>query len=53
MKLDREDPIINDTLLTHEGEVVNARVREQLGLAALEPAPASGEPKEKTSESKE
>jgi NAD(P) transhydrogenase subunit alpha len=29
------DEIIRDTLLTHGGEVVNARVRESLGLPAL------------------
>ena len=29
------DDIIRDTLLTHGGEVVNARVREMLGLPAL------------------
>ena len=29
------DQIIRDTLLTHGGEVVNARVRESLGLPAL------------------
>jgi NAD(P) transhydrogenase subunit alpha len=33
--LDLEDQIIRDTLLTHEGEVVNAQVRELLGLPAL------------------
>ena len=29
------DDIIRETLVTHEGEVVNARVREMLGLPAL------------------
>ncbi len=38
MRLNLEDPIIRDTLLTHEGEVVSPRVRELLGLPA---APAS------------
>jgi NAD(P) transhydrogenase subunit alpha len=32
------DDIVADTLVTHAGEVVNPRVREMLGLAALEPA---------------
>ena len=32
VKLDLDDPIVSDTLLTHEGEVVNPRVRELLGL---------------------
>ncbi len=32
IKLDMDDPIVSDTLLTHEGEVVNPRVRELLGL---------------------
>ena len=30
-----DDDIIRDTLLTQSGEVVNARVRESLGLPAL------------------
>ena len=38
VKLNREDPVINDTLLTHGGEVVNPRVRELLGLGV---APAA------------
>ena len=33
LKLNLDDEIIRDTLLTHEGEVVNAQVRELLGLA--------------------
>ncbi len=32
LRLNLEDPIIRDTLLTHKGEVVNAQVRELLGL---------------------
>lgn len=32
MRLNLADPIIRDTLLTHEGEVVSARVREILGM---------------------
>ncbi len=31
-----EDPIISDSLLTHEGKIVNARVREMLGLEATQ-----------------
>lgn len=34
---DLEDQIIQDTLLTHEGEVVNSQVRELLGLSVLAP----------------
>lgn len=33
LRLNLEDPIIRDTLLTHKGEVVNAQVRELLGSA--------------------
>ncbi len=32
---DLEDQIVRDTLITHKGEVVNAQVRELLGLPAL------------------
>ena len=32
LNLNLEDPIINDTLLTHKGEVINPMVRELLGL---------------------
>src|SRR5687768_13346577 len=32
--LDRDDPIIRETLVTRGGEVVNARVRELLGMAS-------------------
>lgn len=35
-----EDDIVSDTLVTHSGEVVNSRVREGLGLPALNRAPA-------------
>ncbi len=34
--LDHEDEIVRETLVTHAGEVVHARVREAMGLAALE-----------------
>ena len=32
IRLNLEDPIIRDTLLTHRGEVVNPRVRELVGM---------------------
>ncbi|MCZ6788375.1 MAG: NAD(P)(+) transhydrogenase (Re/Si-specific) subunit alpha, partial [Chloroflexi bacterium] len=38
LRLDMEDQIISDSLLTHQGEVVNPRVRELLGLPASVPA---------------
>ncbi len=34
--LDREDEIVRETLVTHQGEVVHPRVRELLGLPALQ-----------------
>jgi NAD(P) transhydrogenase subunit alpha len=37
LRLNLEDQIIRDTLLTHEGEVVNQRVRDLLGLPAKAP----------------
>ncbi len=36
LKLDREDEIIRETLITCDGETVNPRVRELLGLEPLE-----------------
>lgn len=42
LRLDRDDEIIRETLLTHGGEVVNARVREFFSLPALGPAPPDG-----------
>ncbi len=42
MHLNLEDPIIRDTLLTHEGEVVSARVREILGMPATPPSREEG-----------
>jgi NAD(P) transhydrogenase subunit alpha len=33
--LDREDEIVRETLVTHQGEVVHPRVRELLGLEAV------------------
>jgi NAD(P) transhydrogenase subunit alpha len=35
LQLNLEDEIVRDTLLTHGGEVVNARIREFFGLPAL------------------
>ena len=32
LNIDLEDQVVRDTLLTHEGEVFNPRVRERLGL---------------------
>jgi NAD(P) transhydrogenase subunit alpha len=34
--LDREDEIVRETLVTHQGEVVHPRVREFMGLPALQ-----------------
>ena len=42
LRLNLEDPIIHDTLLTHEGEVRNPRVRELLGLPASNVHTAEG-----------
>jgi NAD(P) transhydrogenase subunit alpha len=33
LRLNLEDPIIRETLLTHKGEVVNSQVRDLLGMA--------------------
>lgn len=38
LRLDRDDPIIKDTLITYDGEIVNERIREFLQL----PPPAGG-----------
>jgi H+-translocating NAD(P) transhydrogenase subunit alpha len=42
LQLDLKDEIIRETLVTQDGEVVNARVREFFGLPALQSAPAAG-----------
>ena len=34
LALDREDEIVRETLVTHAGEVVHAKVRELMGLPA-------------------
>jgi NAD(P) transhydrogenase subunit alpha len=36
--LNRDDEIVRETLVTYSGEVVHARVREAMGLSALQPA---------------
>ncbi len=43
LRLNLEDPILGESLLTHQGEVVNPRVRGLLGLTA--PLPSAGEKK--------
>jgi NAD(P) transhydrogenase subunit alpha len=42
LRLDVKDEIIRETMLTHGGEIVNARVREFFSLPALQGAPAGG-----------
>jgi H+-translocating NAD(P) transhydrogenase subunit alpha len=42
VQMNLSDEIIRETLVTHEGEVVNARVREFFSLPALQSAPAGG-----------
>jgi len=43
LQLNLQDEIMRETLLTHEGEIVNARVREFFGLPALQTTPGGGE----------
>ena len=43
LTLDTDDEIVRGALVAHGGQVVHPRVREQLGLAALEPQPAGTE----------
>jgi H+-translocating NAD(P) transhydrogenase subunit alpha len=38
LKLDLQDEIVRETLVTHGGDVVHTRVREAMGLPALQPA---------------
>jgi NAD(P) transhydrogenase subunit alpha len=38
LRLDRDDPIIKDTLITYDGEIVNERIREFLQLPSPEPS---------------
>jgi H+-translocating NAD(P) transhydrogenase subunit alpha len=42
IQLNLDDEIIRETLVTRDGEVVNARVREFFSLPALQPAQAGG-----------
>ena len=42
VQLNLNDEIIRETLVTHEGEIVNARVREFFSLPALQSTPAGG-----------
>jgi NAD(P) transhydrogenase subunit alpha len=42
LQLNLQDEIMRETLLTHEGEIVNARVREFFSMPALHPTPAGG-----------
>jgi NAD(P) transhydrogenase subunit alpha len=42
LQLNLKDEIIRETLVTYEGEIVNARVREFFSLSALQSTPAGG-----------
>jgi H+-translocating NAD(P) transhydrogenase subunit alpha len=42
LRLDLSDEIIRETLVTQDGELVNARVRDFFGLPALQSTPAGG-----------
>lgn len=42
VQLNLKDEIIRETLVTHEGEIVNARVREFFSMPALQSTPAGG-----------
>jgi NAD(P) transhydrogenase subunit alpha len=42
VQLNMKDDIIRETLLTHDGEIVNARVREFFSLPALQTSPIAG-----------
>jgi len=42
LQLNLQDEIIRETLVTRDGEIVNARVREFFSLPALQAAPAGG-----------
>jgi proton-translocating NAD(P)+ transhydrogenase subunit alpha len=42
VQLNLKDEIIRETLVTHEGQIVNARVREFFSLPALQSTPAGG-----------
>jgi NAD(P) transhydrogenase subunit alpha len=42
MQLNLQDEIMRETLVTHDGELTNARVREFFGMPVLQTAPAGG-----------
>ena len=42
LRLNLEDEVIRDTLVTHRGEVTNTRLRELLGLPLIEPSTLKG-----------
>jgi NAD(P) transhydrogenase subunit alpha len=44
LQLDEDDPILRDSLLTHRGKVVPARVREMLGEAGAGSAASDSDP---------
>jgi NAD(P) transhydrogenase subunit alpha len=43
LQLNLQDEIMRETLLTHEGEIVNARAREFFALPVLQTTPGGGE----------
>ncbi len=43
LQFDLDDEIVRDTMLTRNGEVLNARLRELLEMEPLEPAPHTDE----------
>jgi NAD(P) transhydrogenase subunit alpha len=52
LHLDVDDPIVRETVTTHDGQVVHVRVREALGLDPL-PAPPAVESATPTGPSRE
>jgi len=44
LHIEVDDPIVQETVTTHDGQVVHARVREALGLAPLPARPAEPAP---------
>ncbi|MCL1058788.1 Re/Si-specific NAD(P)(+) transhydrogenase subunit alpha [Shewanella gelidimarina] len=47
LTLDFEDEIVRDTVVAHQGEVASSRLRDILGLPALEPVITAATPEEK------